>query len=655
MTTDPTAFYDGFAAKLLADYASGNPRAEAAIGLAVAELPGGPMNVLDIGCGIGWSSAEVARHHPQARVLGADLSPRLVDVARSLFGGEPRVRFESRNVVEDEIGGRFDAVLLLDVYEHVPASSRGQVHERLANLLDERGVIVLAVPTPAQQQLARERFPERLQPVDEDVTVDDLERLAADVGGALTIRRTLSIWLPDDYVHAVVRRAGSPPPSGTSARLEDRRARARRIQRSLGLRWSAGSGFLADREGPRICVATSWPNSSFIRAHLERLAGRVHVLHGDLPHRTESGRSILPLPLRATARLAARLLGGNRDVDARLFSELPRRLRVRLYARHLRRTQADVLLAESGPLAVELHDACRRARVPLVAHFHGYDAYQHDVLETHRDAYRAIFSDGHPVVAVSRPMKDQLEALGALPGQVHLNVYGVDLTQFRPGEPAPGRVVSVARLVDKKAPELTLLAFARAAAAVPEAHLVVVGEGPLRATLERLIPALGLQGRVHVEGARSHAEITSELRSAAVFVQHSVVASDGNREGTPVAVLEAGASGLPVVSTRHEGIAEVVVDGETGLLVDEGDIDGMAAALVALLIDPERARRFGEAARRRIEERYSMERSIDGLQQILEQAIGRDVTGGASRRAWRPDRRASPSRSPREGRVPASR
>jgi glycosyltransferase involved in cell wall biosynthesis len=105
-----------------------------------------------------------------------------------------------------------------------------------------------------------------------------------------------------------------------------------------------------------------------------------------------------------------------------------------------------------------------------------------------------------------------------------------------------------------------------------------------------------------------------------VFVQHSVVASTGDREGTPVAVLEAGAAGLPVVATRHEGIADVVVDGETGLLVEEGDVDGMGDALVELLTDPERARRIGRAARERVELLFSLESTTERLCSILEQA-----------------------------------
>ena len=112
----PVAFYDRFARKLLADYASGNPRTEQAILFAISMLPGDRIEVLDIGCGIGWSTSEIASNHPDARVRGVDLSPRLVATARSLFGGEPRTRFEVCDFIEDKIEDEVDAIVLLDVY-----------------------------------------------------------------------------------------------------------------------------------------------------------------------------------------------------------------------------------------------------------------------------------------------------------------------------------------------------------------------------------------------------------------------------------------------------------------------------------------------------------------------------------------------------------
>jgi colanic acid/amylovoran biosynthesis glycosyltransferase len=115
------------------------------------------------------------------------------------------------------------------------------------------------------------------------------------------------------------------------------------------------------------------------------------------------------------------------------------------------------------------------------------------------------------------------------------------------------------------------------------------------------------------------------MQSSRAFVQHSVTTQDGDSEGTPVAVLEAGASGLPVVATRHAGIKDAVVDRKTGLLIDEGDIEGMAGQMIRLAQDPHLAADLGQAGRRWISAEYSMQKSIQGLWAIIEDSIPNTV------------------------------
>ena len=116
----------------------------------------------------------------------------------------------------------------------------------------------------------------------------------------------------------------------------------------------------------------------------------------------------------------------------------------------------------------------------------------------------------------------------------------------------------------------------------------------------------------------SHDEVAEVMRRSRVFVQHSLVPASGDCEGTPVAVLEAAASGLPVVSTRHTGIVDAVIEGQTGFLVNEGDIDSMAEYIYLLLSDPARAAEMGQRARECITQKFSLEGSIETLRDILE-------------------------------------
>ena len=111
------------------------------------------------------------------------------------------------------------------------------------------------------------------------------------------------------------------------------------------------------------------------------------------------------------------------------------------------------------------------------------------------------------------------------------------------------------------------------------------------------------------------------MREVRGFVQHSMVAPDGDSEGNPVAVMEAQLSGLPVVATRHAGIPEVVVDGQSGLLVGEGDESAMAQAMAQLVMDPDLAARLGDFGRRHVQERFTIEHHLQQVSQLLRQVI----------------------------------
>jgi glycosyltransferase involved in cell wall biosynthesis len=288
------------------------------------------------------------------------------------------------------------------------------------------------------------------------------------------------------------------------------------------------------------------------------------------------------------------------------------------YLKAFRNARPDVVLAEWGPVAMRCMEACAIARVPLVAHFHGYDTSVRKVL-TEYGGYRDLFPRAAALVAVSHAMERKLIELGAPPEKVHYNPYGVDTAAFVPGRPdlAPPVFVAVGRFVEKKAPHLTVLSFAEVHRLMPEARLRMIGDGPLLESCKNLARALRLGDAVEFLGSMNTGQILQELPKARCFVQHSIEAQDGDSEGTPNVVLEAGACGLPVVSTTHAGIPDVVLDGETGFLVPEFDIRTMADRMACFARSPDRARAMGVAARARIEQLFTVERSIEGLHRIL--------------------------------------
>jgi colanic acid/amylovoran biosynthesis glycosyltransferase len=350
---------------------------------------------------------------------------------------------------------------------------------------------------------------------------------------------------------------------------------------------------------------------TFIRAHAERLPARTTLICGFPPHLADARPATPALPIRAYQK-----------VRRQFVSEDERSTRA--YVRLFSEANADVVLAEYGPTGVGVLDACQRMGMPLIVHFHGYDASMHEVIEQHREGYEHLFQKATAHVAVSRAMKDALVALGEPPDRVRYNPCGVDPELFNESNPAeaPPTFLAVGRLVEKKAPHLLILAFAEVHRRAPAAKLRIVGDGPLYGVCKDLVAGLGLGDAVDFLGPQPHDVVREEMGRSRAFVQHSVVAESGDSEGTPVAVMEAGASALTVITTRHAGIPEVFQEEETGLLVDERDVAGMAEAMLQLAHDPAQAQAMGRAARLRIREHFSMDGSIGTLWTIVQEASG---------------------------------
>jgi len=367
--------------------------------------------------------------------------------------------------------------------------------------------------------------------------------------------------------------------------------------------------------GPRICLASHVRftySQTFVRDHLARLPAQVEwIVLGASPI---EGADCLPLLTRTERAMQAlmRELG----VSAHWFFD-------RAVRRYLRRHHVQAVLAEFGINAAALYRVCRATGIPLVVNFHGYDVHQQNTIDRHLDAYRQVFEVAAALVVVSSDMGERLVELGAPQDKIVCIPCGVDTERFCDADPAaaPPVFLSVGRFVDKKAPLLTLTAFRKVLDEVPEARLVMVGDGALWFAAKLQAQALGIDEQVRFEGPLSHEEVAVRMRTARALVQHSLRTNLGDCEGTPVGILEAGASGLPVVSTLHTGIQQAVVDGTTGLLVAERDVAGMAAAMVRLARDPDLAARLGRQAREHVGRHFSMEASVGRLWQVVERSL----------------------------------
>ena len=360
-------------------------------------------------------------------------------------------------------------------------------------------------------------------------------------------------------------------------------------------------------------------SETFIRANLEGLPFDVTALFGD---ERPPGR---PVALAyGLAILLSKVLTRLRWLR---LAEMPAACVVWWL---IRRERPDAVLVDFGFEAVRVMEACAWSGVPLVVHFRGSDASADGRLGLLRQRYQRLLSIAAGVVVKSRPMAETLKALGACPERMLISPSGANARLFFGSEPAtaPPVFLAVGRFVPKKGPLHTIRAFSQVCEGLgpeqPDLALWMVGEGPLLADARALVRSLDLNERVRFLGVRGQEEVAQLMREVRGFVQHSLVAADGDSEGNPVAVMEAQLSGLPVVATRHAGIPEVVLDGETGFLVGEGDVQAMAEAMMRLAVDPALAARLGDGGRRRIQKGFTIDHHLHQLSSFLLAVIGDD-------------------------------
>lgn len=198
-------YYDEHIAGKLSGFVEGNERVERAWQTVERWAPGNPRRILEIGCGIGDICWRMTRRWPAVEVVGLDISARSLEIARKLFGSS-RLSLVEGALVRGRLAGKFDLILLMDVYEHIALGDRPALHEALRELQSDSCRIILSFPTPHHLAWLRQNHPEQIQPVDEDVSVDTIEALARDTGTEILLYQEVGVWHVNDYAHAVLAR-----------------------------------------------------------------------------------------------------------------------------------------------------------------------------------------------------------------------------------------------------------------------------------------------------------------------------------------------------------------------------------------------------------------------------------------------------------------
>jgi glycosyltransferase involved in cell wall biosynthesis len=360
---------------------------------------------------------------------------------------------------------------------------------------------------------------------------------------------------------------------------------------------------------------------SYLTSELDRIgyettlvAGRVGGHEGSMEYIVRE-RGIEPVYLPALQREVAPV------ADARAVHTL---------LRMIRELKPDVLHTHTAKAGAVGRAAARLAGVDrpraVVHTFHGHvlrGYFGPAMTRAFNGIERSLARSTDALIAVSPEVRDDLVALGIGPSErIKVIRLGLDLdarTRAAPGAGAAERqalglppdrflVGWLGRMTEIKRVDVLLDAFARLRAGGTEADLVLVGDGPLRPVVEAQAASLGIADHTHVIGFREDV--------APIYAALDAIALTSANEGTPVAVIEALAAGVPAVSTDVGGVSDVVPQGEAGFLVPAGDAEAVADRLAQLAADPELRARFGAAGSAWVRERYSVPRLVHDIDEL---------------------------------------
>lgn len=256
----------------------------------------------------------------------------------------------------------------------------------------------------------------------------------------------------------------------------------------------------------------------------------------------------------------------------------------------------------------------------LVTTFHGSDVTK-TLLAQGTHIYDALFQTVDQCQPISQRWRRVLLSLGCHPNKITVHHMGIDCDRFHftsrhLRSDGQVRLISVARLTEKKGIEYSIRAVAQLLKTYPNIHYDIIGDGPLQAELEQLIHSLDVEAQVKLLGWKAQRDVIELLHQSDILVAPSVTSKTGDQEGIPVAIMESMAMGLPVVSTWHSGIPELVADGVSGFLVPERDVDALAQRLAYLVNHPHVWAALGRAGRNRVEEHFNNQPLSDRLVEL---------------------------------------
>ena len=293
----------------------------------------------------------------------------------------------------------------------------------------------------------------------------------------------------------------------------------------------------------------------------------------------------------------------------------------------LEEDQPDLVHVYYGHKAVGFLPMLREWGGPWIVSFHGVDVAKHLEEKNYLKKLQAVFSEARLVLARSQSLLQRLADLGCPPEKLRLNRTPIPMDHLHAAErevPPDGhwRMVQACRLIPKKGILTTLEAMDRVGAIYPGARYVLCGDGPMMDEIRKFVDDYSLHRHVEIRGWLSQEQLRREFYHSHIFLHASEQTADNDQEGIPNSMLEAMATGLPVVATQHGGIPEAVTDGYDGLLVPERDAHALSTAITKLIHDHELFTQMSRNAAGSARANFGAEQQIANLEDLYFEAIG---------------------------------
>ncbi|WP_134699040.1 glycosyltransferase [Ammoniphilus sp. YIM 78166] len=274
--------------------------------------------------------------------------------------------------------------------------------------------------------------------------------------------------------------------------------------------------------------------------------------------------------------------------------------------------------AHKGNHGARIVPLAKEYGIPLITSFRGQDASaHHNYFEVNREKFTDLIKEGSLFLPVCKYFKKEMVQLGFPKDRIGVMYGGIDLDRFtysvrRMPKSRKIRILSVGRFIEKKGFDYLLVAFAMVHSKYPNTELVIIGKGSekYKEKLEEITRLLNIQDAVTFKEPMYNQFIAEEMKNAHLFCLASYTTNKGNIEGIPNVLKEAMASGLPVVSTKHAGIPELIQHGKSGLLVEERDIEGLAKCIGKLIENPRSWAKLSYHARLKVNKDFDLRKQI---------------------------------------------